>query len=1257
MATSSLCLMAWATLETNAFQSSSGVLSNSFSPSAFLAKKQSNRLSFLNVAVSNPPSEGTVESNDDDHISSSSSEPQPSTYSPPTAPFSKVMAANRAEIAVRIMRASTELNMGTVAIYGHEDRYSQHRWGADQSFLLEKEESATPISAYLDIPQIIDIAKKSNVEAIHPGYGFLSESPEFAQACADNGIVFVGPTVDNLNTFSDKTSARSAAIAAGVPVVPGSDGALKSAEEVRTFVDKVGLPVILKAAMGGGGKGMRVIRKDEDVESMFESASSEAKASFGDGSVFVEKFIDRPRHIEVQIIGDGSGNVVHLYERDCSVQRRHQKVIEMAPAWSLPDELRSQLHEYAMDLTSSANYKNAGTVEFLVDTDTMKPYFIEVNPRIQVEHTVTEEVTGIDVVQAQLRIAGGATLEEVGLVQKNISARGVAIQCRVTTENPEKDFAPDTGTLSVYRHSAGCGIRMDGIGYSGMTVTPYYDSMLVKYTARGSNFAETLARMKRVLQECRIRGVKTNIPFVLNVLSHPEFESGIVTTSFIDDHPELKKISESTWNFASSMQADQSKVGTMERNLRYLANLAVNGHPPELGADPSKILTGKPNVDPTKNILPHREPAASGGTRKILVEEGPEAFAKYVRNKEGLMITDTTWRDAHQSLLATRMRTAELVRAADYTNAVLSNAFSLEMWGGATFDVSMRFLHECPWKRLEDLRAKVPDVPFQMLLRGANAVGYTNYPDNVVYEFCEQAKKSGIDIFRVFDSLNYIDNLELGVKAALAAGAFVEGAMSYTGDISDPKKTKYNLEYYLALSDKLVDMGVHSLAIKDMAGLLTPRSASKLISALRERHPETPIHVHTHDTAGSGMASMIAAAEAGADIVDAAIDGMSGLTSQPSLGAIVANMHDTAYETGIDMADIGPLNTYWENVRQLYAPFESGQLSGSSDVYQHEIPGGQYTNLLYQSRQLGLTDRWPEIKKKYAEANRILGDIPKVTPSSKVVGDLAQFMVAQDLDEQAVLNNAESLAFPSSVVNYLKGDIGIPPGGFPEPLRSKVLQSRGLQPVEGRPGATLASYNFDQAATQLRATYGNKFISDKDVLSHALYPDVFIDWKNYEAVYGQVGSLDTHIFLNPLQEGDEVEIEQEEGRTFLVKLVSRGQVREDGTRVVTFEVNGERWFMPVTDNSQIEEGSIREKATKLNSVGSPMAGVIVGIKVKVGDEVTEGEPVATLSAMKMETNIPATVNGKISRILINVGDKVDGNDLIMDIDDTDSNDE
>lgn len=809
--------------------------------------------------------------------------------------------------------------------------------------------------------------------------------------------------------------------------------------------------------------------------------------------------------------------------------------------------------------------------------------------------------------------------------------------------------------MSLYRHSAGNGVRMDGIGYSGYTVTPYFDSMIVKYTTRGSTFRETVNRMKRVLQECRIRGVKTNISFLLNVLAHPEFEKGEVTTSFIDDHPELKQVSASLWNFSNEEQADPTKIFASERLLRYLANLAVNGHPPELGVDSSKLKPGI--VSPKRPTLPNYVTKAAGaankekkGMRHILLEHGPAGLAKAVREHKGLLVTDTTWRDAHQSLLATRMRSRELIKCAAVTNDALSGAFSLEMWGGATFDVAMRFLHECPWERLEILREEVPDIPFQMLLRGANAVGYTNYPDNVVYRFCDQARKSGIDIFRVFDSLNYLDNLQLGVAAAGKAGGFVEGTMSYTGDVADPNKGKYTLEYYLKLAQKLVDEGVHSLAIKDMAGLLTPRATTMLVSALREQHPNTPIHVHTHDTAGSGVASMLAAAAAGADIVDAAIDAMSGLTSQPSLGAIAANLRGTDLATGLDPDKLGPLNDYWEGVRSLYAPFESGQLSGSSDVYQHEIPGGQYTNLLFQSRQLGLTDKWPQIKKKYAEANIILGDIPKVTPSSKVVGDLAQFMVAQNLDASTILDQAETLAFPDSVISYLKGDIGVPPGGFPEPLRSKVLAGRGLKGVEGRPGASLVSYDFDKTKKELEKRFGGKNIENKDLLSYALYPKVYEEWKEFEAIYGDVGKLPTHVFLNPMTEGEEVEVKIGDGKMLIVKLVSIQDAAEDATRVVLFEVNGEQWYIPVTDLSTESSRLVREKAKSgTGDVGSPMSGVIVGIKVKVGDVVEEGETLATLSAMKMETSIPATKSGVVTRVVVNVGDKVEGDDMLMEI--------
>ena len=1086
-----------------------------------------------------------------------------------------------------------------------------------------------------------------------------SESASDGSGEAAN-ITFVGPTIENLNTFADKTSARQVAIEADVPVVPGTDGAVTNGSDAVKFVKENGLPVIIKAAMGGGGKGMRVVRQMEDLVPSFESATSEAEASFGDGSVFIERFIDRPRHIEVQIIGDGKGGAVHLWERDCSVQRRYQKVVEIAPAWSLSPELRTALQNDALRLVKRANYLNAGTVEFLVEPSG-RYYFIEVNPRIQVEHTVTEQVTGIDIVQAQMMIAGGASLEEVGLVQASIHASGIAMQCRITTENAERNFAPDTGTISVYRHSAGFGMRMDGIGYSGMEVQPYYDSLLVKYTASGSSWDEVVSRMRRALQEARIRGVKTNIPFLLNVLAHPQFESGAVTTSFIDENPDLLRVSNAQWNFASPNQRSQAAVFKVEQAMRYMANLAVNGHPASLGANSAaldRVAAAPRFAMPAPTAEPSHKNWNLDGWRSVLRAQGPEGLSKAVRAHDGLLLMDTTWRDAHQSLLATRMRTCELLGAAEPTNELLKGFFSLEMWGGATFDVSMRFLHECPWKRLETLREAVPDVPFQMLLRGANAVGYTNYPDNVVKRFCKQAEASGIDVFRVFDSLNYLENLKLGIDAAGEAGGFVEATICYTGDVASPGNGLYNLEYYVEYGRQLAALNVHAIAIKDMAGLLTPRAATILVGALRETLPDMPIHVHTHDTAGCGVAMYLAAAEAGADIVDVAIDSMSGLTSQPSMGALAASLRGSKHDTGLALGSLDSLNTYWDAVRGLYLPFESGQLSGSSDVYVHEIPGGQYTNLLFQSKQLGLGDSWSEIKKAYAAANLLLGDIPKVTPSSKVVGDLAQFMVAQKLTPAQVVEQAETLAFPESVLGYFQGQIGVAPGGFPEPLTTRVLSSRGLQRVDGRPGATLPAYDFDKAESELKETYSEALggITQQDVLSHALYPNVFTQWQEFKKVYGEVETLPTELFLKPMREGEEVLLEMEPGRRFYVKMLSIPPPDVNGCRQVIMEVNGERWFLPITDTAFVQGNVVRrEKAADDDpgSIGAPTPGVVVGLKVKAGDVVQEGDPLLVISAMKMETVLPAPRSGVVDRMLVNAGDQVDGSDLLLTITDGD----
>jgi pyruvate carboxylase len=1118
----------------------------------------------------------------------------------------------------------------------------------------------------------------------------LSESPQFAEACEKAGITFVGPTVQNLNDFSDKTKARALAIAAGVSVVPGTDGPVTDLAQAEAFVAEFGLPVIIKAAMGGGGKGMRVVRQLDDLGAFFAAASSEAKASFGDGSCFIERYVSDPRHIEVQIVGDGVGGAVHLWERDCSVQRRHQKVVEIAPAWNLPPETRRALHADALKLATVAKYKNAGTVEFLVDKEG-RHYFIEVNPRIQVEHTVTEEVTGIDLVQTQFLIAAGASLAELGLVQENIHARGVALQCRITTENPERGFAPDTGTLAVYRHAQGAGMRIDGIGYSGMKVTPFYDSLLVKYTARAPSWEMVVRKMRRALLEMHVRGVKTNILFLINVLNHPDFIEGAITTSFIDENPDLVKTTGSKWRTAN-YQSSHERVYANEKYLRYIAHLAVNGHPKELGANLAALAqvpqavrhaeVAPPNLaaiaaalraDRAKEGRADASADAPPKWRALLRAQGPAALAAAVRAHPGVLLTDTTWRDAHQSLLATRMRTAELLTSAAGTRAALGNSlFSLEMWGGATFDVSMRFLRECPWERLEQLRALVPDVPFQMLLRGANAVGYTVYPDNVVYKFCQQAFDSGIDIFRVFDSLNYVPNMELGIKAANAAGGFVEAAICYTGDVTDlSAANQYTLAYYLGYAQALVDLGAHALAIKDMAGLLTPRAATMLVGALRAQFPDTLLHVHTHDTAGVGTATYLACAASGADVVDVAIDAMAGMTSQPAMGAVVAALQGSnagggadGGGTGVSLAAIQELNRYWEDVRALYLPFESGQLSGSSDVYLHEIPGGQYTNLLFQSKQLGLAGRFSEVKKAYRAANLLLGDIPKVTPSSKTVGDLAQFMVSQNLSPAEVLERAEKLPLPASVVEYFQGALGVPPFGFPEPLRSRVLAGRplanGAACYAGRPGADLKPYDFDAAAASLRKAYGEGAISDKDVLSHAMYPGVFKDWKTFAAVYGKVAPLPTHVFLNPMEVGDEVAYQDMPGRRTYLKLAGISGINpETGSRDVTFEVNGERWFIATTDDgpaagsagSAAAASARRPKAdpTAPGDVGSPMPGVIVDVKVHVGMKVREGEPLFTLSAMKMETSIKAPKSGTLAKLTVNPGDSVNADDLLASI--------
>jgi pyruvate carboxylase len=1144
-------------------------------------------------------------------------------------PFKRVMCANRGEIAIRVFRACSELGIQTVAIFSEEDRVHLHRYKADEAYLVGR--GLEPVAAYLAEDEIVALAKAHDIDAIHPGYGLLSEKASFARKCRAAGIKFIGPSPEAIEALGDKIAARKIAQAAGVAVVPGTDKPVRSAAEARVFADRVGYPVFVKAAGGGGGRGMRVVREASELEEALTRAQSEAKKAFGDDSVFIEKLVERPKHIEVQVLGDEHGNLVHLFERDCSVQRRHQKIVEYAPAWSLPEALRARVAEDALKVARQANYYNAGTVEFLVGADGSH-YFIEVNPRIQVEHTVTEVITGRDLVQAQIHVAEGHKLSdaEIGISgQDAIEQRGMAIQCRITAEDPQNSFLPDTGKINVYRPAVGPGVRLDdGSGYVGARVSPFYDSLLVKITCSGLDWESTRRKTARALREFRIRGVKTNVSFLEKVINHPTFVKGEAHTTFVDETADLVRY--------------RPRSDRATRILRYIGAMVVNGHPTVRGKPrPTQAALAKhPLVPPVPTGAPPR------GTKQLLDEKGPEGVVKWLRGQKRVQLMDTTWRDAHQSLLATRLRTNDLVQVAPATAHLCADFFSLEMWGGATFDVAYRFLSEDPWRRLEVLRKLVPNVLFQMLVRGANAVGYTNYPDDVVRSFIHEAAVCGMDVFRIFDALNDVSNMRVAIEAAQKTGKLVETAICYTGDVADPTRTKFDLAYYVKMAKEIVSLGTHTLCIKDMAGLLKPAAAKMLIGAIKQA-VDVPIHLHMHDTAGNGLTAYLAAIDAGVEIVDGAIGSMSGTTSQPSLSSLLYALqgHGRAPATRID--GLEKLSAYWDTVRDWYAAFECGLKAPAADVYMHEIPGGQYSNLRAQAEALGLgAQSWELVKSAYADVNRLFGDIPKVTPSSKVVGDMAIWMVKQGLDANAVVDRATELSFPASVVDYMRGGLGEPPGGFPEPLRSHVL--KGAHPIDGRPGEKLPAFDWEGAQKEMETLAGTA-VQKRDVVSYALYPKVMREYMEHRALHGDTSVLPTPAFFYGLRVGEEAWFDIEPGKTLIVKLLSVDEVEADGARVVTFELNGQPRQIRVFDESAKVSGPKRRKATagRKGEVGAPMPGRVIDLVTKVGEKVAAGQKLLVTEAMKLETVLKAPVSGLVREILAGAGESVEAGDLLV----------
>lgn len=1142
--------------------------------------------------------------------------------------FNKILVANRGEIAIRIMRAANELGKRTVAVFAEQDKLGLHRFKSDEAYRIG--EGLGPVEAYLSIPEIIRVAKESEVDAIHPGYGLLSENPEFVDACEGNGIVFIGPKAETMRALGDKASARKIAIAAGVPVIPATEVLGEDMEVIEQQAQEIGYPMMLKASWGGGGRGMRPIYGPDELKPKVLEGRREAEAAFGNGEGFLEKMINRARHIEVQILGDKQQGMFHLFERDCTVQRRNQKIVERAPAPYLSGDKRQEVCDYALKLCRHVNYECAGTVEFLMDMETGNLNFIEVNPRVQVEHTVTEEVTGIDIVQAQIRIAEGASVEEATGKpnQKEISLNGFALQARITTEDPQNNFTPDYGRITAYREATGMGIRLDGgTAYTGGIITRHYDSLLTKLTAWAPTHEMAIARMDRALREFRIRGVSTNIAFVENLLKHPDFLSDRCTTKFIDETPEL-------FNFK-----ERRDRGT--KVLTYIADITVNGHPETVG-----------HARPPANVAPPRPPKCNGthshGLRLKLIEEGPESIAEWMLAQSRLLITDTTMRDAHQSLLATRMRSIDMIRVSPAYATNLSQLFSVECWGGATFDVAYRYLQECPWQRLRDIRNGMPNLLTQMLLRGANGVGYTNYPDNVINQFVAEAAKN-IDIFRIFDSLNWVENMRIAIDAVLSENRICEASVCYTGDILNPNRAKYDLKYYVDMAKELRDAGTHIIGIKDMAGVLKPGAAKVLIRALKNE-VGLPIHLHTHDTAGIACATILAAAEEGVDGVDCAMDALSGNTSQATIGTIVEALRHTDHDTELDIDAVRGISDYWEQVRNQYSAFESGLQAPSSEVYLHEMPGGQFTNLKTQARSLGLDQRWHEVAQTYSDVNQMFGDIVKVTPSSKVVGDMALAMVSQGLTREEVESPNIDVAFPESVFEMMRGVLGQPPGGFPATLVKKVL--KGEPQIDRRPSDNVPPIDFENEREGLIQQLEGVEVDDEDLLGYLMYPKVFLDYMERRLLYGPVRTLPTTTFFFGMEPGEEISVEIDPGKTLEILCQAIGESDDNGEVRVFFELNGQPRVIRVP-NRKVKTHTDTYLKADLNNpahVGAPMPGMIGPIAVLTGMEVKRGDLLLTIEAMKMETGIHAERDAKISAVHVQPGSQIDAKDLLIEFD-------